>query len=124
MSLKYWFGVVYKDGSTFDQNEEDKSTVDPLRSSYFDVRLEDVVVFYIHDDESAYSVNLETGEFAVDGHHFRMHDDGEVSGRLELVFHRRHRHDFNGTTEIGHAVVYRIGWVCPETNVTRIMEID
>lgn len=65
--LKYLFTVTYKDGTQFEQTQEDKSSVDPQRSAFFDVKMDEVKEFKLTGDNKEYSVNLESGEFNVNG---------------------------------------------------------
>lgn len=127
--LKYLFSVQYKDGSVYQQNESDTSTIDPeKRSSFYDVaqRLNEVGTFTLVGDGHKYMVDLLSGLFAIDDVPFRMHEE-----RLEdykLVFFRQHTHTYNAETreELDHKLVYRFGWQAKDKddkNVERIMQI-
>lgn len=129
--LKYHFTAIYKDGSTYKQNEEDVSTTDPKRSCYFDVKQEELKAFMLYDEHNVFLVNLENGSFEINGVLFVMHE-GHVKkvsdGRggikeiivpltdFRLVFFRRHTHSFlvgnEKNEEMSHEIVYRMGWQC------------
>lgn len=130
MPLKYLFQVTYKDGSTFTQNEEDKSLTEPeTRSCYFDVKQEEVKSFFMFNNDHQYSVNLEDGHFEVDGLPFFMHTDMTLKD-FRIVFYRQHTHDIEvGSTnkEINHRIAYCFGWQTNDKdgkNVQRIMTLQ
>lgn len=126
-NLKYLFTVVYKDGSVFNQTDADVSAVDPLKSAFFDVKLDEVSVFILSDGNNDYSVCLKDGSFIVNDKKFLMHD-GEITD-YRLVFFRRHLQSFNRAdgAELGHEVSYHFGWQGLDVNgknVQRIMILD
>jgi hypothetical protein len=112
MALKYLFAAEYKDGSVFHQNAEDVSGIDPKRSAFYDVQQDNLVTFSLIGDGKIHSVNLEDGGFEINGNKFFLHLDDELNNeKKELIFFRRHKHDFNiDMQEIGHTVSYIIGW--------------
>lgn len=124
--LKYLFTCEYNDGTVFEQNEEDRSSQDPLKSAFFDIKHEILVKFTLTGNGHEYSVDLLDGHFEVDGVPFFMYE-GELQN-VRLVFFRRHRHTINTgeMEELSHIITYRIGWQANEPdgkNVQRIMEI-
>ena len=128
MPLKYLFQVTYKDGSTYTQNEEDKSiSGNDTKSCYFDVKQEDVKNFFLFNNEHQYSVNLEDGHFEVDGLPFFMHTDFLLKD-FRIVFYRQHTHDFTmDGQEVNHRIAYCFGWQTNDKdkkNVQRIMTIQ
>lgn len=112
MILKYLFAADYTDGTTFYQNAEDVSGIDPKRSAFYDVRHEDLVRFSLIGDGKVYSVDLFTGEFEINGNKFILHGDDVVEEhKKEVLFFRKHRHDFNiNMEEMDHRVTYILGW--------------
>jgi hypothetical protein len=130
--LKYFFTAFYRDGSYFTQNREDVSGKDPSRSAFYDVDHERLTAFSVSDAEHSYVVDLTSGSFIIDGVYFRMHDEGDFVGPLQLIFARRHwqRISVNQKDEKieeDHRVAYRIGWRGSDARghcVQRVMEID
>lgn len=107
--LKYLFGVRYSDQSEFWQTPEDVSAVDPLRSAFFDVKLDEVELFQLEGEGHKYLVDLRDGHFEVDGVPFWIGDRPE--GQCQLVYHRQHTHQINAEgEELSHVVTYHMGW--------------
>lgn len=130
--LKYLFTAVYRDGTTYKQNWQDVSVIDPTkRSCFFDVKQDNVKEFILKSDEDIFSVNLDDGHFEVNGIPFFMHDSGLGLKDFRLIFYRQHEHKFNingnGTKEqLSHDISYCIGWQTNDENgmnVKRIMEV-
>lgn len=99
--LKYLFQATYKDGSHYLQNPEDTSVTRPeheCKSSFTDVRVDDVKVFFISNEEHTYSVNLEDGHFEIDGLPFYQHEDEHLHD-FKLIYKRnvKHSQDFKMT---------------------------
>lgn len=97
--LKYLFSVVYKDGSIYAQEPDDKSkfhkgTDEWSPSAFRDVELESVACFLLHGEDHVYSVNLINGEFSVDDSVFTMHDQDHELEDFKLVYFREVRKDF------------------------------
>ena len=127
MPLQYLFSVTSKDGTRYFQNKEDKSVTEPeLRSSFYDVKQDEVQSFSVSDDNHTYAVGLSDGHFEVDGVTFFMHTDMELKD-FRLVYYRQHTHSFNSNaTELDHVIVYCLGWQTNDKegkNVQRIMTI-
>ena len=126
MPLKYLFEVDYKDKTTFYQNAGDISLTDSTRSAFFDVKPDEVAFFSLRGEGRLYSVDLKTGEFAVNGNWFRMHE--EPFKDFRLIFYRRHLHEINREVgeETGHRVIYLLGWQTTHEgkNHQRIMYIE
>lgn len=123
--LKYLFIVRYKDGSLYEQNEQDVSITDSKRSCFFDVRQDEIDSFYLINAEHSYAVFLDDGRFEIDGTPFWMHDSGIGFKDFKLVFYRQHEHDFNiGMKEVAHRIRYCMGWQSDSEgyNIKRIME--
>lgn len=116
MSLKYLFTATFPDGTTFVQNPEDVSMLDPNRSAFYDL-LEShkpIARFDLTGDGRTYGVDLQTGEFLIGGAYQWMEHDAlpEPHDDLRLIYYRQHRHHFKaGSNEqIGHDVTYCLGW--------------
>ena len=123
--LKFLFEVEYKDGTSFKQNEEDVSFVDPKRSAFFDVKMDDVKRFILRG-ENVFCVDLTDGHFEVNDVSFKLHE--EELNDFRLIFWRQHTHTLNTKyVEKAHEIVYKIGWQTngkDGKNIQRIMEIN
>jgi hypothetical protein len=124
--LKYLFTVDYRDGTSYSQNEQDVSVIEPeKRSCFFDVRKEDIKKFSLVGDGHTYSVDLDDGHFEIDGIPFRMHD--EELKDFRIIFFRKHQHGFNDMREeLFHKVFYQLGWqtTLDGKNIQRVMELE
>lgn len=118
MELKYLFTVTYKDGSIFEQPQDDHSELDSKRSAFYDVlqNEKDIELFTIRYGEDEWGVNLITGTFSHNGIEFVSKSEDLVSEtppEFRLVFYRTHTHNFNQEDkELSHIVTYFIGWQC------------
>lgn len=112
--LKYLFAVSYKDGTTFAQNEEDISTIDPKRSAFYDVKQDEVKTFTLDDGVgNGATVDLETGFLAAFQRNKSTMGFTEDIGPkpYKLIFWRQHTHNFNiGLDELSHEVKYILGY--------------
>lgn len=110
--LKYLFTAQYKDGTTYEQNEQDVSLADGKRSCFFDVKQDEVEVFHLQGNDNVFSVSMIDGSFAVNGIWFYMHDSALGLKDFRLIFYRQHTHQFNAETraELAHQIEYCIGW--------------
>lgn len=126
--LKYLFTVLYKDGTKYQQNEQDVSLTDEKRSCFFDVNQDEVIEFMLSDGKKDFIVDIEDGSFYVNDIKFFMHDQGEGLKDFRLIFYRQHEHDFNvgSMQETDHRIKYCIGWQTNDANgnnIKRIMEV-
>lgn len=122
--LKYLFIANYKDGTSFVQNKEDVSSVDPKRSAYFDVKQDELVSFALFGEGNTYFVDLTNGCFSVNGVPFRAHKEQVTD--FKLVFNRQHTHTYNGVEELSHIIVYNLGWEGVDSNnlpIERVLQI-
>lgn len=96
--LTHRFTVLYENGTTFAQPDDDKSRTRERGSAFSDVDRDRVVVFFLEsgrdDDDPAkhlYSVDLRDGHFAIDGVEFFLGPDNDVpqGGRRRLLYFRR-----------------------------------
>jgi hypothetical protein len=71
--LKYIFEVHYKDGTTYKSTQQDVSQLHEYGSCFTDVKIEEVEVFFLFNNDHCYSVNLNDGHFEVDKVPFIMH---------------------------------------------------
>ncbi len=134
--LKYLFTAEYKDGSLYEQNEEDRSITEPdKRSCFYDVDHDKLVGFVIKGNGHTYGVDLRDGHFEVDGMPFFMHEVNDGVGHhieklpngravaielkdFRLIYFRRHTHQIEQSVhtgdhkEISHEIVFRVGWQC------------
>jgi hypothetical protein len=112
VDLKYHFYVRYKDGSSFVQNSDDVSKIDPKRSAYYDVDQDNVELFQLTGGEGPFCVRLSTGQFYVGADPIASFTVGDPGPKpYKLIFYRQHTHNFNiGLDEISHTVKYCIGY--------------
>lgn len=137
--LKYLFHVVYRDGTTYTQNEEDKSIIDPdKRSCFFDVKQEDVKTFTLTSNDHTYSVDLDDGHFEIDGVRIELNPEGKLLLKdLRLIFWRNRTHLMNvtyenksgevvGSEELALLTRYRLGWqtTIDGKNYQEVMQVD
>ena len=105
--LRYLFVAHYVDGTCFRQPADDTSRVNPRKSAYFDVRHADLIRFELLGRGQRLVVNLETGDFMIDG---RIVKPGcAVAERRRLVYFRRHTHTVCDG-EVVHRISYVLGW--------------
>lgn len=100
--LKYLFKVEYTDGTTFKQNKEDVSSVDNAKSAFYDVLQseKEIKTFTLTRFLERYSVNLETGEFSINGTNLVVEDGKTIPlienhSKLKLIFYRQHKQPMN-----------------------------
>lgn len=144
VKLKYLFTAEFANGDLIDQNEDDKSTIDPeKRSAFFDIlereksgKPEDKLIgFHLQNQETKdeVSVNLINGDFIIKGVPFYVHDkrlDEPPLKDFRLIYFRKHTHNINQESreELSHDIAFRIGWQTnhPVTgeNVQRIIEVS
>lgn len=138
--LNYLFTAIYEDGTTYDQNPEDVSLLDPKRSCFYDVleacKESRLVRFELRSQDlprRVYAVDLVDGHFEVNGTMFRMRETGrrdvhpmEVAKPValegfRLVYFRPIERDFQAGVEYGTMsnpqagavrVSYCLGWQC------------
>lgn len=69
MTLKYLFKVEFTDGTTLTQKQEDVSSLDPRRNTFYDVlnSKKKVKTFTLRRFLERYSVDLTTGNFKLNG---------------------------------------------------------
>ena len=127
MALKFLFVVEYKDGTTYEQTQEDVSLADEKRSCFFDVKQDEVLRFYLASSKDVFCVDLSDGHFEVNKVPFFMHDSGGELKDFRLIFYRQHTHKFNmERQELAHEVNYCMGWQTNDKdgkNHKRIMEV-
>lgn len=127
--LQYLFEAHLKDGTVIHQNDRDCSELDPTKSCFYDVtlRLEDVRVFGLYNNEHTYTVSLEDGHFEIDGVPFSAQPTTRPcineGGKFTLVYFRDHQQDMHVAAVVGedgqvtqsyrtgdHRHQYRMGW--------------
>lgn len=86
------FKVKYTDGTVYQQTEEDKSSIDPKRSAFYDVLNsgKDILSFSI----GPASVNLITGMFKLSLLEFQLEENLQPVKR-KLIFFRQVQQDTN-----------------------------
>lgn len=145
MRLKYLFSAEFQDGTSFIQNMEDRSLIDPdKRSSFYDLlhRVEEgskLATFSLTDGRNSFTVDLQDGHFTINRVPFYLHEEREAWD-FRLIFFRQHTHHFNQRVDykdahwqevgkpkqVNHEIVYRMGWqaTVDGKNVQRIIEFD
>lgn len=126
--MKYLFLVEYKDGTIYQQNEQDVSETDPKRSCYFDVKQEEVKKFFLIGADNIFCVDMEDGHFEVNKTAFYLHDKAEPLINRRLIFFRQHTHNFNAETkqELSHEIMFQFGWQANDLsgkNIQHIIEV-
>jgi len=138
--LKYLFTAVYKDGTTYQQTQEDKSIFHEHGSCYTDHKQDELIAFALTGDGHEYLVDLRDGHFEIDMVPFSMHkphieknEDGSQTAYplkdFRLIFFRNHTHNINvgkdSNEELSHEVSYSFGWQATEhgKNYQQVMEI-
>lgn len=114
--LKYLFTAIFSDGTTYEQTPDDVSVSVKTKSQFFDVlqREKELVSFHVAslDNTRVASVNLLTGEFALNGLAFNLGDPRHPIGHapLRLIFFRQHLHHISNSVETQHDVTYHVGY--------------
>lgn len=116
--LKYLFTAHFADNTTIKQGQDDRSAISPdRRSAFYDVQkyseTSPLVGFVLVDTTEPgtnhYGVNLQTGEFVVNGARFFLHE--EPCREFRIIFFRRHTHSIaQNYDQMRHEIVYRLGW--------------
>lgn len=126
--LKYLFEATFKDnGSSYKQTQADKSRLDPKkRSAFYDIVqvINQVKTFKLIKDsifpnKDTYEVNLETGEFIINGKTLEVGWSSLEQNPphvpippLELIYFRQVKQHVNIAKQerIGQEVRYFFGW--------------
>lgn len=123
--LKYLWTAYYKDGSSLTQPKNDRSkdhdeNSDWNPSSYRDIDQDKLQFFALqdHEEEREFGVNLDTGEFYVNGVPFIQHDQNFQPGEpLRLIYFREMRKDWiDGVEQEPYVNRYFIGWQAKDIN--------
>ncbi len=136
--LKYLFSVKFTDGTTYTQNADDRSLIEPeIRSCFYDVmqaieKGKKIEYFVLSDGKDSYLVDLIDGHFEVNGKGFFMHNRRDLTDfriifyrqHTRIVFYRQQTHAVD-IDEQEHEITYCLGWQTTEDgkNTQRIMEI-
>ena len=111
--LKYLFEVVYTDGSEYKQNPEDESVLHPLRSSFYDVDIDNVKIFTLRSPSNEfYSVRFPSGEFQMNSDKWiNQCNLGTSTTTKKLVYYRQVTIDFNDSqNQHKQNIVFYLGW--------------
>lgn len=120
--MKYLFEACFIDGTSINQNPEDTSTLDPQRSSYYDVvqkGLDNLEAFGLYSDDHTYVVDLTDGHFEINGIPFSAQPVGlptmSEGGKFTLIYCRDHQHHLiagadGSISEGSHDMQFRFGW--------------
>lgn len=108
--LKYLFKAIYEDGTILEQTQDDRSLIDPAKSTFFDIDHSKLIAFGLEDGgDTAVVVDLRDGSFQVNGVPFYIYDK-EVKDR-RLIYFRRNTIAFDqNLAQHGHNIAYHIGW--------------
>lgn len=114
--LKYLFVAQFKDGSIFQQDQEDRSKTVFGGSAFTDIKdRTDIATFglYCPGTDKDISVNLETGRFDIGGFEFINTDpdvDFPEGTEYRLIYFRRNTINFTASGEQDQSTVFYIGW--------------
>lgn len=126
--LKYLFVAEYHDGSMFEQPADDRSkdydaTTDHNKSAFGDVEHHRLKRFHLVEQaepQDVYSVDMESGAFAINGRPFDVHPQlfNPRDYKLRLIFFREARRETNMATgeTISYINRYFIGWQCTDAD--------
>lgn len=108
---KYLFVAVFKDGTEIEQTQEDRSTINPDKSAFFDVlqRQDELAYFYLRDHEKTFMVDLENGQFEIGGVPILKEGGPELFNYRLIYFHRNWQH-IKGDTIVAREREYHIGF--------------
>src|ERR1700757_4594664 len=113
--LKYTFLAWFRDGSVYEQREDDTPKVSPVGSAFTDIkdRLEDINIFALYCQGAvAALVDLRDGHFEVNGLPITVQDPSFTlppDTIYRLIYFRRVTHDFSPDASTV-SVAYHIGW--------------
>lgn len=113
--MKYLFTASFKDGSIIKQTQEDVSVIAPPKSAFYDIlekqKESPLVIFTLEDFQGGktYQVNLESGEFFVNGVPFRVNFDERETFNRRIIYFRRNILIFKGD-ELESHTIYFLGW--------------
>lgn len=112
MNLKYLFTVEFTDRTSFKQEKDDVSKLDPKRSAFYDIENngKKIKKFTLGKLFDKWSVDLITGEFTHNGYKFQLEENPTSGKKKALVFFRQHQHDTVNGQETDHRVIYFIGY--------------
>jgi len=121
---KYKLHILFDDDSEWDANDEDVSETDPTKSSFYDLMQikKPILAAVINDDKGhGLGINLQTGEFHLNGNTFQVDENPLPPMQRDLIFFRQHQHDtstkyeqdtgkIKSVKETDHRVKYFLGW--------------
>lgn len=135
-ALKYLFEATFKDETVIRQTPDDRSSLEPGKSAFYDVleheKVSPLTRFELVGEGHRYAVCFPDGHFETDGLPFKMHEEELSLAGLRLIYFRNHTRHFAAGVgpqaggQVGHELVYRIGWqyTMRSTNYQRVMEIE
>ena len=127
INLKYLFIVEYDDATSYKQGANDKSSIDPKRSEFYDVLHSGKTIkrFSLFGDNQKVTVDLQTGLFDVNGLPILLESEKlpTLPEKFELIFYRQWTVHQNVTyatktgktlkrEDAGRFCEYFIGWKC------------
>lgn len=134
LPLKYLYTVRFKDGSFYEQNQDDISITNPEKSCFYDILEQEAKqnppeIFCLAGENHTYIVDLKDGHFEIDNVPFRFHDKDQIFKNIRLIFCRRRTHKMvlGGDENELVSTVYRIGWQGNDEtgkNHQFVMEVD
>lgn len=107
--MKYKFKAIYKDGTEYNQNPEDVSISNPLKSCYYDVDQSKLKIFALYNDSTVAAVNLENLSFNINGANILLHEPELSIENIRLIYYRRNKIVF-GPQSKNESVTFNIGW--------------
>lgn len=131
--LKYLFAAKFKDGKILQQQSDDISSIDPLKSSFYDVLKEEergnqLELFCLADGVNDYLVDLNDGHFEVNGVKFNAHNSENFFSNRRLIYFRRNTLNFTqGLEPLHHGIIFKLGWQALDihgNNVQYVIELE
>jgi len=131
--LKYLFAARFKDGKILQQQPDDISSIDPLKSSFYDVLKEEengnqLELFCLADGVNDYLVDLNDGHFEVNGVKFNIHNSEHFFTNRRIIYFRRNVLNFTqGLEPLHKEVTFKLGWQALDihgNNVQYVIELE
>lgn len=131
--LRYFFTVIFADNSEITQTIDDKSSINPAKSTFFDVQersksVDPIALILTSVDGAQAAVSLQDGHFEMLGGAFFIGEPPSLATPLRLIYFRRNFRHFNmgddPVTQISHEMHYYFGWQTTTEsgeNVQRVM---
>lgn len=128
--MDYLFKAYYNDGSSYTQNIEDKSILEPeKRSCFFDVDQSKLIRFDLFNNDSIYSVNLLNGIISanIKGSLIDIVIPENKLSNFRIIYFRRKQLIMNPLSPSERSepkiIKYILGWQANDENNKNIQQI-